>query len=295
MAPPLSYGEATTLVSVRHLAKRYGGVIAIADMSLDVRRGTIHAVVGENGAGKSTLMKILAGVVRADGGEILIDGAPAEIGSPAAARRHGIGIVFQELSLFPERSVLANLYVNREPGRYGIVSVRAMEEGSRDILARLGLAVDVHAPIAGLSIGERQLVELVVAVAVQVRIAQAKQQRPAAEVLHVAGDVELGVVDHRPVVTRRRQRPRRRQLAPHRPHRVDRDGLVAARPDRVLDRERPRRRRRRQHHQPRRHPAAGRPARRSDQGHEDGAAWLTAERRLNLAMLSCAGRQRWFL
>jgi ribose transport system ATP-binding protein len=161
MAPPPSSGAAATpLVSVRHLAKRYGGVIAIADMSLDVRRGTIHAVVGENGAGKSTLMKVLAGVVRPDGGEILIDGAPAEIGSPAAARRHGIGIVFQELSLFPERSVLANLYVNREPGRYGIVSVRAMEEGSRDILARLGLAVDVYAPIAGLSIGERQLVEL---------------------------------------------------------------------------------------------------------------------------------------
>jgi ribose transport system ATP-binding protein len=158
--PPLSKAAATPLVSVRHLAKRYGGVIAIADMSLDVRRGTIHAVVGENGAGKSTLMKVLAGVVRPDGGEILIDGAPAEIGSPAAARRHGIGIVFQELSLFPERSVLANLYVNREPGRYGIVSVRAMEQGSRDILARLGLAVDVHAPIAGLSIGERQLVEL---------------------------------------------------------------------------------------------------------------------------------------
>jgi ribose transport system ATP-binding protein len=160
MAPPLSSEAAMPLVSVRHLAKRYGGVIAIADMSIEVRRGTVHAVVGENGAGKSTLMKVLAGVVRPDGGEILIDGEPAELGSPVAARRHGIGIVFQELSLFPERSVLANLYVNREPGRYGIVSTRAMEEGSRDILARLGLDVDVHAPIARLSIGERQLVEL---------------------------------------------------------------------------------------------------------------------------------------
>jgi ribose transport system ATP-binding protein len=161
--PPLSGGTGAAgapLVSVRHLAKRYGGVIAIADMSIEVRRGTVHAVVGENGAGKSTLMKVLAGVVRPDGGEILIDGEPAELGSPVAARRHGIGIVFQELSLFPERSVLANLYVNREPSRYGIVSTRAMEDGSRDILARLGLDVDVHAPIARLSIGERQLVEL---------------------------------------------------------------------------------------------------------------------------------------
>ncbi len=148
------------LVSVRHLAKRYGGVVAIADMSLDVEGGTIHAVVGENGAGKSTLMKVLAGVVRPDSGAILIDGEAAEIASPIAARRRGIGIVFQELSLFPERSVLANLFVNREPGRYGVVSTRAMEEKSRETLDRLGLRVDVHAPVNRLSIGERQLVEL---------------------------------------------------------------------------------------------------------------------------------------
>src|SRR5258708_5200959 len=134
------------LVSVRNLAKRYGGVVAIADMSLDVARGTIHAVVGENGAGKSTLMKVLAGVVKPDGGTILLDGEEVEIASPAAARRRGIGIVFQELSLFPERSVLANLFVNREPGRYGIVSTRAMEEKSRETLDRLGLHVDVQAP-----------------------------------------------------------------------------------------------------------------------------------------------------
>jgi len=129
-------------------------------MSLDVERGTIHAVVGENGAGKSTLMKVLAGVVKPDGGTILLDGEAVEIASPAAARRRGIGIVFQELSLFPERSVLANLFVNREPGRYGVVSTRAMEERSRETLARLGLAVDVLAPVSRLSIGERQLVEL---------------------------------------------------------------------------------------------------------------------------------------
>jgi ABC-type sugar transport system ATPase subunit len=148
------------LVSVRHLTKRYGGVVAIADMSLDVRPGTIHAVVGENGAGKSTLMKVLAGVVRPDGGTVLFDGKAVDHSSPAAARKRGIGIVYQELSLFPERSVLANLYVNREPVRRGFVSTRAMEEGSREMLARLGLHVNVYAPVGGLSIGERQLVEL---------------------------------------------------------------------------------------------------------------------------------------
>ncbi len=148
------------LVSVRHLAKRYGGVVAIADMSLDVQSGTIHAVVGENGAGKSTLMKILAGAVRPDGGEIVFAGEKIEHSSPNAARKRGIGIVYQELSLFPERSVLANLFVNREPTRNGFVSVRAMEDGSREMLQRLGLHVDVHAPVGNLTIGERQLVEL---------------------------------------------------------------------------------------------------------------------------------------
>ena len=150
----------TPLVAVRGLRKRYGGVVAVDDMNLVVRPRDVHAVVGENGAGKSTLMKVLAGVVRPDAGEIEFDGAPVVIGSPAVARQHGVGIVYQELSLFPQRSVLANLFVNREPLRRGLVSVRAMEERSRDLLERLGLRLDVHMPVSRLSIGEQQLVEL---------------------------------------------------------------------------------------------------------------------------------------
>ena len=130
------------LIGVQNLTKRYGGVVALADMNIEVRRGTIHAVVGENGAGKSTLMKVLAGVVRPDSGTIFVNGETVAIESPSVARRRGIGIVYQELSLFPERSVLANLFVNREPLRGGFVSTRAMEEGSRDMLARLGLNVE---------------------------------------------------------------------------------------------------------------------------------------------------------
>jgi ABC-type sugar transport system ATPase subunit len=148
------------MISVRNLAKRYGGVVALEDMSLSVERGTIHAVVGENGAGKSTLMKVLAGVVRPDGGVVELDGRTVTIDSPNAARQHGIGMVYQELSLFPERSVLANLFVNREPLRNGLISRHEMEALSRDLLRQLGLRVDVHAPVSRLSIGERQLVEL---------------------------------------------------------------------------------------------------------------------------------------
>src|SRR5277367_1488004 len=115
-------GIVTPLISVRDLVKRYGGVVALDTMNLEVQPGTVHAVVGENGAGKSTLMKVLAGVVRPDSGTILLDGQDTAIDSPMAARKHGIGIVYQELSLFPQRSVLANLFVNREPRRRGLVS-----------------------------------------------------------------------------------------------------------------------------------------------------------------------------
>jgi len=151
---------AMPLIAVRGLAKRYGGVVALESMNLEVQRGTIHAVVGENGAGKSTLMKVLAGAVRPDSGTITLDGQEVVIDSPNAARRRGIGIVYQELSLFPQRSVLANLFVNREPTRGGFVSVGAMEARSRGLLDQLGLHVDVHAPLSRLSIGEQQLVEL---------------------------------------------------------------------------------------------------------------------------------------
>ncbi len=150
----------TPLVSVHNLDKRYGGVVALEGMNIDVRRGAIHAVVGENGAGKSTLMKVLAGVVRPDSGTIKVEGREVAIDAPKAARDLGIGIVYQELSLFPQRSVLANLFVNREPLRRGLVSTRAMKERSRNLLDRLGLKVDVEAPLGRLTIGEQQLVEL---------------------------------------------------------------------------------------------------------------------------------------
>jgi ribose transport system ATP-binding protein len=151
----------TPLVSVNNLVKHYGGVVALDNMCLEVQPGTVHAVVGENGAGKSTLMKVLAGVVRPDSGSILLDGKPVAIDSPRAAREHGIGIVYQELSLFPHRSVLANLFVNNEPLHHRFfISHRAMVERSASLLSQLGLDLDVDAPLGSLTIGEQQLIEL---------------------------------------------------------------------------------------------------------------------------------------
>jgi ABC-type sugar transport system ATPase subunit len=147
-------------VSISGLSKRYGGVQALADVGFDAMPGSIHAVVGENGAGKSTLMKILAGAVRPDSGTILLDGEPFEASTPHAAHARGVGIVYQELSLFPDRSVLANLFPDREATRFGLISLATMERTARPMLREIGLQVPVSRPVGFLPIGEQQLVEL---------------------------------------------------------------------------------------------------------------------------------------
>ena len=147
-------------IAVADLRKAYGGIQALTGVDLAVEPGTVHAVVGENGAGKSTLMKILAGAVRPDDGEVRVDGEPVRFASPADARRHGIGIVYQELSLFPERSILANLFPDAQPTRFGLVDRAAMRERAAPILARIGLTADPDTTVGELGMGERQLVEL---------------------------------------------------------------------------------------------------------------------------------------
>jgi ribose transport system ATP-binding protein len=135
-------------------------VQALQDAELEVEPGTVHAVVGENGAGKSTLMKILAGAVHPDAGRVDLEGTPVTIESPRAARAHGIGIVYQELTIFLHRSVLANLFPGREPRRLGLISKRAMRLQARDVLRQIGLEVDLDTPCGELPIGDRQLVEI---------------------------------------------------------------------------------------------------------------------------------------
>ncbi len=147
-------------IAVAGLRKAYGGIQALVGVDLAVEAGIVHAVVGENGAGKSTLMKILAGAVHQDAGEVHIDGQEARLGSPADARRLGVGIVYQELSLFPDLSILANLFPDKQPTRFGLVDRAAMRRRAQPVLARIGLDVDPDTVVGGLGIGERQLVEL---------------------------------------------------------------------------------------------------------------------------------------
>jgi ribose transport system ATP-binding protein len=148
-------------VAARNISKRFGGVQALTDVSLVIQRGTIHALLGENGAGKSTLVKILAGVEPADTGQILIRGQWAEIHSPQDARRLGISVVHQELSLFPDLTVLSNVFAGRELyNRLGWLDSRQMKAELQQVMDAVGWWIDPDALVNSLSLGERQMVEI---------------------------------------------------------------------------------------------------------------------------------------
>ncbi|ONI90365.1 ABC transporter [Actinosynnema sp. ALI-1.44] len=150
--------------------KAYGGVIALRDCEFSVEPGSVHALLGENGAGKSTLVKMLAGVVRPDGGTIRLDGEPVRFTNSADAARHGVAVVSQELNLFPDLDVLANLFTKREPLRGLFFDRREMIAQAEPVLAELGLSVPLRAPVSSLTLAQRQLVEVAKALLTKPRV-----------------------------------------------------------------------------------------------------------------------------
>ena len=150
--------------------KSYGGIHALRGATIDVRAGEVHALLGENGTGKSTLMRILCGVEPPDSGQIALHGEPVQFRSAAQAREAGVGIVFQELSLFPDLDVLANLFVGRELTRHGLVDRKAMRAAAKPIVDRLGLSFPLETKVATLTLAERQLVEIAKALVGRARL-----------------------------------------------------------------------------------------------------------------------------
>ena len=140
----------------------------LEDVSLELAPGSVHAILGENGAGKSTLMKILAGVVRADAGTLELEGAPYAPSGPLAARRLGVAIVHQELSLCPHLTVADNVVLGAEPARFGVLSAKTAVERARRALGLVqqgATPLSPHARVAELSAAEQQLVEIARALA----------------------------------------------------------------------------------------------------------------------------------
>ncbi|MEZ5967290.1 MAG: sugar ABC transporter ATP-binding protein [Planctomycetota bacterium] len=155
---------------VRGAGKSFPGVRALDDVDFAVGAGEVVAVVGENGAGKSTLMKVLAGVQRLDQGEVLVDGRPVAFDSVAAAQRQGIALIHQELNLCSNLSVGANVMLGHEPRTGPFLRDRALLARARVALDRVGLSVDPRRPLADLSIGQQQRVEIAKALSVDARL-----------------------------------------------------------------------------------------------------------------------------
>ena len=158
------------LLSVRNVDKRFPGVRALHNVGFMLQRGEVLAVIGENGAGKSTLMKILAGVQTPDEGEIQLEGGRIEIDSVQTALRHGIALIHQELNLSGNLDVGANIFLGREPRRFGLIDKQRIREESRRVLNLVGLDVSPDTIARTLSIGRQQLVEIAKALSVEARV-----------------------------------------------------------------------------------------------------------------------------
>ena len=153
------------------ISKHYGGIAALKQARFTARAGEVHALVGENGAGKSTLAKIVAGSVRPDSGQILVDGKPVAIATPLDAQRHGIGIIYQELDLFPNLTAGENIVIRNLHFREGSMNnPRRIERFCRPFLDQIGLDCDSRAAASTLSIGRLQLLAIARALSMNARV-----------------------------------------------------------------------------------------------------------------------------
>ena len=152
-----------------NIVKTFPGVRALDDVSFGCARGEVHALCGENGAGKSTLIKVLGGIYPPDAGRIRLEGREVSFSHPVAARRVGVSIIHQELSLLPFRTVAENIYLGVEPSRFGALDRRRMRANSARLLERLGSAIAPEAMAGDLSIAHQQIVEIAKALAVDAK------------------------------------------------------------------------------------------------------------------------------
>ena len=159
------------ILTAENITKVFPGTVALDDVSFNVRKGKVNVLIGENGAGKSTLMKILAGVQPPTSGKVLLDGSEIHPRSPLEATRLGIGMIFQELNLCANLSVVDNIFLARETTRRnGLIARRSQKQRARELLSKLEQKIDPDELLGDLRIGQQQIVEIAKALAQDVRI-----------------------------------------------------------------------------------------------------------------------------
>ncbi len=158
------------VLEIRNVSKRFPGVRALENVNLSLLPGEVLGLIGENGAGKSTLMKILAGIERPDSGAILVEGRGAQFHSVRDAMRQGISLIHQELNLSDNLDVGANVFLGREPLRFGLIDSRRVHTEAQPYLDCIGLKVSSRDLVSGLSIGRQQMVEIAKALSIRSRV-----------------------------------------------------------------------------------------------------------------------------
>ena len=159
-----------SVLEMRGISKHFAGVAALTDASLTIGRGEVHALIGQNGAGKSTLIKVLTGYYRRDAGEIMLEGAPFNAGSPHDAQRRGISTIYQEINLVPLRSVTENICLGREIRRYGLLDWKAMHAEAERLLQGFSIKIDVRRPLGDFNTATQQMVAIARSVGFSARL-----------------------------------------------------------------------------------------------------------------------------
>ena len=162
--------EKKVLLQAASICKQFSGIKVLKDVSLDVRYGEVHALMGENGAGKSTIIKIITGVYSKDAGQILIDGEPVEINSRQDARNCGISVIYQELSLIPALSVTENIFLGQESCKFGYLNKKRMRERVMSLINQYAFTLNPDAIVQSLGMAQRQMVEILKALAFNARL-----------------------------------------------------------------------------------------------------------------------------
>ncbi|SCK55265.1 monosaccharide ABC transporter ATP-binding protein, CUT2 family [Streptomyces sp. WMMB 714] len=170
LPPERRQPPARELLRTQGIRKTFPNVVALDGVDFELRSGEVHVLLGENGAGKSTLIKILSGVHRADAGQVFRDGGPARIHSANDAERYGIATMHQEFNLVPHLSVAENIFLGRQPRRFGLLDRKRMESDAAELLARVGVDISPRTPVHRLGIARSQMVEIAKALSLDARI-----------------------------------------------------------------------------------------------------------------------------